>query len=171
MKLDKDALVELIKKKRARLNEDKKQKGHPPVDYWTGFFHDGRISYPHHVTYKDTFKEILDWACNSAHLLDKAETDRHEGLSVMTIVCPSGETFDLDKAAAKRGCTYIKDAGKWTGAIPHEYYENCTNMSIAESKDYKRLASKWLTEKRKISAEKNSRFLLSVPDRRRAPHK
>ena len=36
---------------------------------------------------------------------------------------------------------------------------------LAESKDYKRLAKKWLSEKRKISAEKNSRILLSeAPD-------
>ena len=32
-------------------------------------------------------------------------------------------------------------------------------MPLSESKDYKRLADKWLTEKRKISAEKKSRIL------------
>ena len=48
----------------------------------------------------------------------------------------------------------------WNGKLPWKHLKYC-GFTLAESKDFKRLSKKWLSEKRKISARKISRDLLS----------
>ena len=170
MKLDKNALVELIKEERIRLDgtlcdpplaeskdykrlakkwlsEDKKNK-------FTGYlFVHGRRTCE---THENSLKDILTWACDP--FCEEFDVENRDWY--VQIMCPNGGSFNLDVQDIRRGCPDEESFPNWTGPIPKEYYENCS-PAIAESKDYKRLASKWLSEKRKISAEKNSRFLLS----------
>ena len=182
MKLDKDALVKLIKE--VHLQEfsrvDLEDLGGKPNNFHVyGFFDNGTgVLY----SSESNIKLALDSACKYRN---EEIRDEKKGLDVsayrIIIQCPKDDDdFPLGKTSftvfggkkknnAWRHFEIVKGScgkDKWVAnTIPPGYYSACGEPAITESKDYKRLTSKWLTEKRKISAEKNSRFLLSeAPD-------
>ena len=172
MKLSKSDLVQLIREEQAALIEDQLADTR-----WTGTmtFRDGKREYGKHNfdVEAENIGEFLSFLCRLVVILTadwqrglplgpgKAPPRGPLKLSVVDVTCPNGGKFRLYPEHLKN-CK--KDAEndfgwKYDGALPQEYYENCA-PAIAESKGYKRLAKKWLSEKRKISARKISRVLL-----------
>ena len=149
--------------------------GGKPIGFYVyGFFDDGT---GRRYSTESNIKLALDSACKHRdEVIRRAFEGRNVSAYRIIIQCPKdrddlplGKTsftvFEGEKKNnAWRHLEVVKGScgkDKWVAnTIPPGYYSAC-EPAIAESKDYKRLASKWLTEKRKISAEKNSRFLLS----------
>jgi len=178
VKLDKDALVKLIKEVHLQelSREDLEHLGGKPNSFHVyGFFDDGTGVF---YSAESNIKLALDSACKYRNE-DIIDTLKGRNVSAYRIIiqCPKDDDdFPLGKTSftvfggkkknnAWRHFEIVKGScgkDKWVAnTIPPGYYSACGEPAIAESKDYKRLASKWLTEKRKISAEKNSRILLS----------
>jgi hypothetical protein len=177
MKLSKSGLIQLIREQREK-NEfvvilekwfDCDDRDYPPNE--VNRYGDGL-----------NLKQALDLACTVRKLTLKGDTlhvrqprdlaveppDPHGDKNCdlisydISIECPNGNTFMVFEGRSKRSGGYSHteaiagSCGKngWAAKeAPQEYYDNCA-PAIAESKDYKRLAKKWLSEGKKISAEK-----------------
>ena len=120
---------------------------------------DGDPVYPHEVYGMPKYQEYFDWLKRD----QKRQKSHFPGRLIPKIYDDARKPSYYDRGLDKRRPKLAESTDCQE--------TNVFDGPITESKDYKRLASKWLTEKRKISAEKKSRILLSVPDRRGAPDK